>query len=93
MHAAHWAGPKSHCAGQVLTASAICGMMLLIDVMKLLIIEMVHSAEFAVSVSLSAELELELEPERLAIAGGVICTRSRPATSAKVISCVAFMMD
>ena len=91
MHVAHWAGPKSHCAGQVLTASAICGMMLLIDVMKLLIIEMVHSAEFAVSVSLSAELELELE--RLAIAGGVICTRSRPATSAKVISCVAFMMD
>ena len=91
MHAAHWAGPKSHCAGQVLTASAICGMMLLIDVMKLLIIEMVHSAELAMSVSLSAELELELE--RLAIAGGVICTRSRPATSAKVISCVAFMID
>ena len=66
---------------------------MLIDVIKLLIISVTHSAESASSASLPVlELDPVLEPELLAIAGGVICRMSRPATSARVTSCCAFMM-
>ena len=87
----------SHCAGQMLTARATWGMMLLTVMIALLIMSVTHSAESAASALLPVLLEpvlleLVLEPELLAMAGGVICRMSSPATSARVASCCAFMM-